>query len=89
MASTHAHLDDSPLVGYWFDRTKEYYARRKRIQFEKYDFLETVRFPRCGWRSGGGAGRLEAGLEGRRATGCCGAAGGRDQSRVSGGAFDQ
>ncbi len=33
-----ALLDDSPLVGYWFDRTKEYYARRKRIQFEKYDF---------------------------------------------------
>ena len=33
-----ALLYDEPLVGHWFNRTKEFYARRKGIQFDKYDY---------------------------------------------------
>jgi REP element-mobilizing transposase RayT len=31
-------VDGEPIVGYWFNRTREYYARRKGIDFGKYDY---------------------------------------------------
>lgn len=33
-----ALLDRQPIVGYWFNRTKEYHARRSGIDFAKYDY---------------------------------------------------
>ena len=36
--AARALLHGEPLVRYWFNRTREYYARRKGIDFEKYDF---------------------------------------------------
>ncbi len=50
MAWARALLHGEPLVGYWFNRTQEYYARRKGIKFDKYDFatryeIELKRLP--------------------------------------------
>jgi len=37
--AARALVHDEPLVGgFWFDRTKEYYAHRKGIDFDKYDY---------------------------------------------------
>ena len=36
--AAHALLHDEPVVGYWFNRTKEYNARRSEIDFAKYDY---------------------------------------------------
>jgi len=36
--AARALLNDEPIVGVWFNRTKEYYARRKGIDFGKYDY---------------------------------------------------
>lgn len=37
-SAARALVHGEPLVGYWFNRTKEFYARRKGIHFDKYDF---------------------------------------------------
>ena len=36
--AAQALLHDEPVVGYWFNRTKEYNARRSEIDFAKYDY---------------------------------------------------
>ena len=36
--AARALVHGEPLIGHWFSRTKEYYARRQGIDFEKYDF---------------------------------------------------
>lgn len=36
--TAEALLHDQPVVGYWFNRTKEYNARRSQVEFAKYDF---------------------------------------------------
>jgi len=36
--AARALLHGEPLDGVWFNRTKEYYARRKGIDFDKYDY---------------------------------------------------
>ncbi len=36
--AAQALLYDEPVVGYWFNRTKEYNARRSEIDFAKYDY---------------------------------------------------
>ncbi len=48
--AARALVHGEPLVGYWFNRTKEYYARRKGIDFGKYDYatryeIELQRLP--------------------------------------------
>jgi hypothetical protein len=48
--SARALVHGEPMVGYWFNRSKEYYARRKGLDFEKYDFatryeIELQRLP--------------------------------------------
>ncbi len=48
--AARALVHGEPLVGYWFNRTKEYYARRKGIDFDKYDYatryeIELKRLP--------------------------------------------
>ncbi len=49
-SAARALLHGEPLVGLWFDRTREYYARRKGIDFDKYDYatryeIEIQRLP--------------------------------------------
>src|SRR5262245_6252241 len=41
-----ALLDGEPLVGYWFNRSQEYAARRRGEDFDRYDYAteETVEF---------------------------------------------
>ncbi len=36
--AARALVDDEPVVGYWFNRTKEYFANREGIDLGKYDF---------------------------------------------------
>jgi len=36
--AARALVDGEPVVGYWFSRTEEYYARSQGMDFEKYDF---------------------------------------------------
>jgi hypothetical protein len=36
--AARALVDGEPVVGYWFNRTEEYYARRQGIELGKYDF---------------------------------------------------
>ena len=36
--AAQALLYDEPVVGYWFNRTKEYNSRRREIDFTKYDY---------------------------------------------------
>lgn len=36
--AAQALLHDDPVVGYWFNRTKEYNARRSDVDYAKYDF---------------------------------------------------
>lgn len=36
--AAEALLHGEPVVGYWFNRTKEYNARRSQIDFAKYDY---------------------------------------------------
>jgi REP element-mobilizing transposase RayT len=38
VSAVRALLDDEPLDGLWFDRTREHRARRKGIAFERLDF---------------------------------------------------
>jgi len=40
----HALLDDEPLVGIWYDRTSEWYARRSGEQCDAEAFAERVEF---------------------------------------------
>ena len=42
--AAQALLDGEPLTGYWFDRSKEYAARRRRASFDPYRYAtpETV-----------------------------------------------
>jgi hypothetical protein len=48
--AARALVDGKPLVGHWFNRTKEHYARRKGVDFDKYDYatryeIELQRLP--------------------------------------------
>ena len=40
----HALLDGTPLTGTWYDRTAEWYARRRREDFAEDDYAEEVEF---------------------------------------------
>ncbi len=40
--SLPAILDGEPLKGYWFSRTQEYAARRRRESFDRYDYATEV-----------------------------------------------
>ena len=40
----HALLEDTPLTGIWYDRTAEWYARRRREDFAEDEYTEKVEF---------------------------------------------
>jgi len=40
----HALLEDTPMTGIWFDRTAEWYARRRREDFAEDKYAEKVEF---------------------------------------------
>lgn len=49
----HALLDGEPLIGYWFDRSQEYAARRRGEVFDRYRYAtqETIELsPLPCWR---------------------------------------